>query len=92
MGAMACIVVPWFVDHCQPEQWPAMAYWVHNHLPYSSMTFFSKLGAFNLGWHENPKRSIDSFAAPKGKLIADGLPPSADYAAHYQGWPSLPKL
>lgn len=92
MGAMACIVVPWFVDHCQPEQWPAMAYWVHNHLPYGSMTFFSKLGAFNLGWHENPKRSIDSFAAPKGKLIADGLPPSADYAAHYQGWPSLPKL
>lgn len=87
MGAMACIVVPWFVDHCQPEQWPAMAYWVHNHLPYSSMTFFAKLGAFNLGWHEVPRRSIDSFAAPKGKLIADGLPPNPEFASQYQGWP-----
>lgn len=54
-----------------------------------NMTFFAKLGAFNLGWHEAPRRSIDSFAAPKGKLIADGLPPNHEFARHYQGWPTL---
>lgn len=89
MGAMACIVVPWLLDHRKPEDWPAMAYWIHNHLPYSSLTFFSKLGAFNIGWHENPQRSIHSYAAPKGKLLRDGLPPDPSLAAHYVGFPTL---
>ena len=92
MGAMACIVVPWFVDRCKPEDWPAMAYWVHNHLPYSSLTFFPKLGAFNLGWHENPQRSIHSYAEPKGKLLPDGLPPEPALARHYAGFSALSKL
>ena len=89
MGAMACIVVPWFLDQRQPGDWPAMAYWIHNHLPYSSLTFFSQLSAFNIGWHEKPQRSIHSYAAPKGKLLADGLPPDQALAEHYQGFPAL---
>ena len=89
MGAMACIVVPWLVDHRQPEDWPAMAYWIHNHLPYSSLTFFSKLSAFNIGWHENPQRSIYSYASPRGKLLPDGHPPDPALAAHYAGFPAL---
>ena len=89
MGAMACIVVPWFLDQRQPGDWPAMAYWIHNHLPYSSLTFFSQLSAFNIGWHEKPQRSIHSYAAPKGKLLADGLPPDQALAKHYQGFPAL---
>ena len=89
MGAMACIVVPWLVDHRKPEDWPAMAYWIHNHLPYSSLTFFSKLSAFNIGWHENPQRSIYSYASPRGKLLPDGHPPDPALAAHYAGFPAL---
>ena len=89
MGAMACIVVPWFLDQRQPGDWPAMAYWIHNHLPYSSLTFFSQLNAFNIGWHEKPQRSIHSYTAPKGKLLADGLPPDQALAKHYQGFPAL---
>ena len=35
-----------------------MAWWVHDHLPYSEMQFFPKFAAFNLGWREMPKRRI----------------------------------
>ena len=37
----------------------AMAWWIHDHLPYASLYFFAKLGAFNIGWHEAPERRID---------------------------------
>ncbi len=89
MGAMACIVVPWLLEKRQPQDWPAMAYWIHNHLHYGSLTFFSKLCAFNIGWHENPRRSIQSYAVPKGKLLPDGLPPDLTLASHYAGFPKL---
>ena len=36
MGAMACIVIPWFVDRlAEGIRWPAMTWWIHDHLPYS---------------------------------------------------------
>ena len=38
-----------------------MAWWIHDHLPYASLYFFAKLGAFNIGWHEAPERRIDSY-------------------------------
>src|SRR5215471_14575452 len=69
MGAMATIVIPWLLD--QPGQsagWPAMAWWIHDHLPYNELQFFPKLTAFNIGWHEFPRRRITSFAAPRGLL------------------------
>ena len=50
---MACIVVPWFADHLRKgTPWQAMAWWIHDHLPYSQLQFFPKLGAFNIGWQE----------------------------------------
>ena len=50
MGAMACIVVPWFADQYEKgADWRAMAWWIHDHLPYSSLYFFPKLAAFNIG-------------------------------------------
>jgi len=38
-----------------------LAWWIHDHLPYSTMEFFPQLWAFNLGWHELPERTIHSY-------------------------------
>ena len=73
MGAMASIVVPWLVDRLDHGiSWPSMAWWIHDHLPYSELQFFPKLAAFNIGWHEKPRRRIASFAAPRGLLTKPG--------------------
>lgn len=82
-GAAACIVVPTLVDFIESGgSWSAMAWWIHDNLPYSSLCFFSKLGAFNIGWHQNPKRRIDSFAKPKGCLTQPTMPNHAGSHAH----------
>jgi hypothetical protein len=71
---MTTVVVPWFVDRLNKSAaWPAMAWWTHDHLPYSELQFFSKPTAFNIGWHEFPKRRISSFAAPRGLLTKPGF-------------------
>lgn len=88
-GAMACVVVPWFADrYAQGADWRALAYWIHNHLPYSQLQFFPKLCAFNIGWHEKPKRAIYSYIKPAIK-IERGAPPDAAYAEFYAGFPEL---
>lgn len=88
-GAMACVVVPWFADRYEKgADWRAMAYWVHNHLPYSQLQFFPKLCAFNIGWHEKPVRSIYSYIEPKG-LLLKGEDPNDAYAAFYADFPGL---
>ena len=46
--------------------WQAMAWWIHDHLPYSELQFFPKLAAFNIGWHEKPRRRISSFVPRAG--------------------------
>lgn len=74
MGAMACVIVPSFWDHFQAEgDWQKLAWWIHDHLPYSSLYFFPKYWAFNIGWHEAPERRIDSYVAPKGCLTKPGM-------------------
>ena len=66
MGATACIVVPWFADRLlEGTPWQAMARWIHDHLPYSQLQFFPKLGAFNIGWQEYPKREIQLHPASR---------------------------
>ena len=41
MGATACIVVPAFLDAFPADgDWQKLAWWVHDHLPYSEMEFF----------------------------------------------------
>jgi hypothetical protein len=88
-GAMACVVVPWFTDrYAGGADWRALAYWIHNHLPYSELQFFPKLCAFNIGWHERPKRAVYSFIKPAIEL-AHGQPPSPAYAEWYLGFPEL---
>jgi hypothetical protein len=70
MGATACIVVNRFVPYYErTDDWEAMAWWVHDHLPYDDMEFFPKLAAFNLSWHEEPVRTISSFIPPRRGLL-----------------------
>lgn len=74
MGATACIVIPRLTDHCeQGGDWQAMAWWIHDKLPYSTLWFFPKLTAFNIQWREEPERRIDSYIAPRGCLTHAGM-------------------
>ena len=88
MGATACIVLPAFADAFSRESdWTKLAWWVHDHLPYSSLYFFPKLWAFNLSWHEKPELRIDSYALPKGCLTRPGM---ANHAGrHEEEWGAL---
>jgi hypothetical protein len=91
IGAMACIAIPWFVDRMQEGTgWQAMAWWVHDHLPYSQLQFFPKLAAFNIGWQEQPRREIYSYIRPRGYLTRPGMPNHTGRHAHeYPGFPAL---
>ena len=90
-GAAACIVVPWFADrYAAGADWRALAWWIHDHLPYAHMQFFPKLAAFNLLWREQPSRRIDSFIAPRGCLTRRGMANNeGSHAAWYEGFPEL---
>jgi hypothetical protein len=91
MGAMATVVVPWLVDHAERKGgWRSFAWWIHDHLPYSELQFFPKLLAFNISWHEFPRRRISSFVAPRGVLTKTGMANHAgDHHGEYQGFPEL---
>jgi hypothetical protein len=91
MGAMTSVVVPWLADRMAAgTEWQAMAWWIHDHLPYSELQFFPKLYAFNIGWHEVPKRTIYGYVAPKGYLTRPGAANyEGDHAALYPGFPPL---
>ena len=74
--AGASIVVPWFADHyAQGRDWRDLAWWIHDHLPYSEMWFFPKLAALNLAWRPAPLRTISSYIAPRGTLLRAGDAP-----------------
>lgn len=92
MGAMATIVIPWLVDRIAENKadWTAMAWWIHDHLPYSELQFFPKLTAFNIAWHEHPKRRITSFVPPRGLLTKPGM---ANHEGNHRGkYPGFPRL
>ncbi len=91
MGATACIAVRWFADrYAESRDWQPLAWWIHDHLPYSELMFFPKLAAFNINWHEAPRRVITSHAPPKGTLTQPGMDNhAADHSALYAGFPGL---
>ncbi|MGO4440041.1 hypothetical protein [Rhizobium sp. RAF56] len=91
MGATACIVVPWLIDHCRSEgDWRKLAWWIHDKLPYASLCFFPKLWAFNIQWHERPRRVIRSYVPPRGLLTKPGMANwEGDHSALYEGLPPL---
>lgn len=91
MGAMMSVVVPWLVDRLNKgATWQAMAWWIHDNLPYSELQFFPKLAAFNIGWHEVPKRRITSFAQPRWLLTKPGMPNHE--GRHRDQYPGFPRL
>jgi hypothetical protein len=91
MGAMVTVLVPWLVDRLPAGiTWVAMAWWIHDHLPYSEVQFFPKLTAFNVGWHEYPKRRISSFAKPRGLLTKPGM--ANHIGNHREAYPGFPAL
>lgn len=85
MGATACIVIPRLAG---PVDWRGIAWWIHDHLPYSHLQFFPKLNAFNIQWHERPRRRIDSYIAPRGCLTKQGMAnQTEDHSAWYAELP-----
>lgn len=90
MGATACVVVPWFADrHAEGADWRALAWWIHDHLPYHALQFFPKLAAFNITWREEPERIISSYIAPRGILTRPGMANhGGDHSEWYRGFRS----
>ena len=91
LGAMATVVVPWLIDRRRKGMnWPSLAWWIHDNLPYSELQFFPKLAAFNISWSELPRRRIWSFVPPRGLLTKPGMPGhEGDHSHLYPGFPSI---
>ncbi len=91
IGAGASIVIPWFADRFeQGRDWRDLAWWIHDHLPYSDLLFFPKLAAFNIAWRSHPRRRISSYVAPKGLLLRAGADPDEPLSrrqARYEDFP-----
>jgi len=84
MGATACIVIPWFAERFEAgADWRSLAWWIHDHLPYSHLYFFPRRAAFNITWREKPVRRIDSYVAPKGTLTKPGM---SNHDGAHHGW------
>lgn len=85
------LAIPWFTDQYEAgRDWRDLAWWLHDHLPYSEAWFFPKLAAFNLVWRPAPLRTISSYIAPKGMLLRAGETPGeslAERQARYADFP-----
>ncbi|MCZ6721985.1 MAG: hypothetical protein O7A65_10645 [Proteobacteria bacterium] len=91
MGAVTSVVLPWYLPrYAKTGDWRPLAWWIHDHLPYSELQFFRKLAAFNIGWRENPKRTIYGHTAPRGFLTKPGMANhEASHGKFYRGFPRL---
>ena len=89
--AGASVVIPWFADRYeQGRDWRDLAWWMHDHLEYSEIWFFPKLCAFNLVWRPRPMRRIDSYIAPRGRLLASGADPDETLAQRQMRYADFP--
>lgn len=71
LAAGATIVIPWFADqYARGRDWRDLAWWIHDHLPFSYICVFPRLCAMNLAWSSAPQRKIMSYVAPKGVLLS----------------------
>jgi hypothetical protein len=89
MGATATIIVHAFIPYYERTgHWQALAWWIHDHLPYDELEFFPKLAAFNYGHGDNPARRIHSFIPPRrGILTKPGMAnATGDHASEYADW------
>ena len=73
--------------------WRAMAWWIHDHLLYSEIKFFSKkkltYAAFNLRWSEREERSIDGPGKQSGEFKKGERSYPGKHEAEYPGFPKL---
>ncbi|MFT7595724.1 MAG: hypothetical protein ACI8R4_003055 [Paracoccaceae bacterium] len=91
--AGASVVIPWFADqYDKGRDWRDLAWWLHDHLDYSDIWFFPKLCAFNLTWRALPLRRIDSYIAPRGRLLAAGADPCEPKAKRQQRYADFPRF
>ena len=98
-GGTSSVVVPWFVDYLEarPEMsWKAMAWWIHDHLPYSELEFYRhrnskfEYAAFNIRWHETKIRGQIVSMSGERILKKDRRKHSpGDHAFDYPGFPKL---
>lgn len=89
MGATATIIVHAFVPYYERTgHWEALAWWIHDHLPYDELEFFPKFAAFNYGHGDSQDHRIHSFIPPRrGVLTKNGMPnASGSHAAEYADW------
>ncbi|MCY3932822.1 MAG: hypothetical protein OXH70_14025 [Acidobacteria bacterium] len=105
----ACIVIPWFVDWLERHpgyDWRSLAWFIHDHLPYSEMVFFPVLGpdgkllpttGCNLTWRrclEAPDRPRSCDPRHKIRSFPAGIltaPGMASYAGrHDYRYPDFP--
>lgn len=85
------LAIPWFADqYAQGRDWRDLAWWLHDHLPYSEMWFFPKLAALNLAWRPQPLRMISSYVAPRGALLKAGDTPEEDLATRRRRYADFP--
>ncbi len=85
------LAIPWFTrQYEQGRDWRDLAWWVHDHLPYSAMWFFPKLCAFNLDWRPTPHRMIGSYIAPKGLLLRRGEDPGESLSQRQARYADFP--
>ena len=88
-GATACIALPWFTDrYATGADWRSLAYWIHDHLPYSELEFFDGAGmcTFNLSWHEQPEKTITSYIGKRQTLLKNAHDEHG-FADWYAGFP-----
>ena len=69
--------------------WRSLAYWIHDHLPYSELEFFNGHGmcSFNVSWHEKPKKTITSWMTPR--VLLKGSENTQGFTEWYEGFPPL---
>ncbi|MBU2983206.1 hypothetical protein KO498_15465 [Lentibacter algarum] len=91
--AGASVVIPWFADQYEKgRDWRDLAYFIHDHLPYSELWFFPKLCAFNISWRPEPWRVISSYIAPRGTLLMRGAEPKEELAERQRRYADFPKF
>lgn len=89
MGATACIIVHALIPYYEATgRWEALAWWVHDHLPYHDLEFFPRFAAVNVTWREMPDRRIYSHIPPRrGWLTKQGMPNAVgSHEAEYAEW------
>ena len=89
MGATACVVVHAFIPYYEATgRWEALAWWIHDHLPYHDLEFFPRFAAVNINWREDRRGRIYSFIPPRrGLLTRKGMDNfEGSHAPEYAGW------